>query len=112
MKTLDVLKNKRECLEKIVNSEYPTNSNMRKSYERRVHNAINFIDELNYIIDEVELMGDIECKVVPKATLKSEIKKSDFSEIEFDGIYCRMVWAKKYRGKNLMLIYTTSISSL
>ena len=106
---VSIIQKKKAQLEKILYSEDPTNLKLIEGHLRKVQRSKVFLEEL----EDFKYFLDTPVRVVPLVTFNKTIKKSDFVEIEMDGIYCKVASVQSFPYEFPMLIgYIASVSSL
>ena len=101
---------KKRRLEVIANSNYPITDYWIMEHERKVKNAVEYLNELEEI--EAIAFRGANIRSVTHETLEKMKAKADYCSISYDGDFCKIVEILNFPYEPLWLIYMAPVSSV
>lgn len=105
-----MIQSKVDNLTRISESGPPINPYYEKAHDRRVENAKLFLDEL---IEVKALLGcGVPIKIVPLSKFDKTLKTTTWSQVEFDGKFCKVAVYTSYPEGNCYLVAMAAVNAV
>ena len=106
------LKERREKLLKVANSEYPIDPKHRKAHSDRVFAASEYIKEIDSLIPTLSVTAADNIYIVPINIFEKKLERADYATIEDEGFYFRMAHVTNFPSEEFTLLYLAPLSSI
>lgn len=104
---IEKLQNRKASLEKWLKTRH----NDEFSEDEKSLNATNYLIEISDLISSVELINK-EIYIVTSPTMEQKSKKADFSTVEEEGYFFKLVLIQTFPYEDIYLLCLTPLSAL
>lgn len=83
----------------------------KESYKYKQSNIKHYLDELNFLLEDIGLIPQSTLAIVPRSTLERKIERSDFAETLLGGEYVTAISINNYPSEKVIYIVLTPLSN-
>ncbi|MBE5821615.1 MAG: hypothetical protein E7311_03380 [Clostridiales bacterium] len=104
------LSSKERRLNEVLDTNPPIVETLLGAYLRRQENAfcfLNELDEVTFVLD-----SDNDVVLVNKAEFDNLVESADTSNIEFDGVFCKLALLQTFPEKDKWALFVAPVESI